>query len=122
MNYEVEIIIEEDYLKGIVSGHQTHIDNEEMILELLALCREHDLKKVLLDMTGLYGQPGTFSDFQLANFAVDRGLPGIKRVALVAAPENFEHTQFFETASQNRGLNVRAFVDLDEAVIWITEA
>jgi hypothetical protein len=121
LNYQVELIVEKDYLKGTVSGRQTFIDNENLVLMLLEKCVELRLNKVLLDMTGMVGQPGTFSDFQLANFAVEKGLPEIKKVALVAAPENFKHTQFFETVSSNRGLNVRAFVDMDEALAWVNE-
>jgi hypothetical protein len=122
MTYQLEITVEKDYLKGRVSGQQTLTDNEKLVTDLASACIEHKVNKILLDMTGLVGQPGTLSDFQLANFAVEKGLLVFRKVALISAPENYEFTTFFEAAAQNRGLNVIAFLDEEEALAWINQA
>jgi hypothetical protein len=121
MSYQLELTLESNYLMAVAAGQQTALDNEKMVIKLVEMCIEHDLHQVVADLTGLVGQPGTFSDFQLANFAVEQGLPLIKKVGLVTTPENLEFTAFFETAARNRGLNVRTFIDRDKAVAWMDE-
>jgi hypothetical protein len=121
MSYQLELIVENNFLMAVAVGQQTAIDNEKMVVTMMETCIEHGLHQVIADLTGLVGQPGTFSDFQLANFAVEQGLPLIKKVGLITTPENLEFTTFFETAARNRGLNVRTFVDRDKAIAWMDE-
>jgi hypothetical protein len=121
MRYQVDLHYEKDYLRGTVSGQQTLRDNEKLVSMLVSTCIERSLSKLVVDLTGLVGQPGTFSDYQLANFSVEQVLPFIKKVALITTQDNMKFTTFFETVSRNRGLNVIAFVDEEEALTWISE-
>lgn len=121
MVYDLLISIETDYLVARVSGRQTLQDNRALVEELVSACLAHKLEKILVDLTGLVGQPGTMSDYQLAIFAVQKGLPEIKKIALITTPGNLRHTEFFETTARNRGLNVRAFLEGEDARAWICE-
>ena len=122
MSYKIDTIVEKDYLKLIVSGEQTHEDNRALVVKIIESCVEHKLGQVVVDIRGLRGQPGVISDYELATFSVEQGLSVIKKAALVYRQENYEFTSFFETVAINRGLNVKIFVEEDEAVAWITQA
>ena len=45
----------------------------------------------------------------------------IRRLAFVYGSELDELASFFEIACQNRGVNIRAFVDADAATKWLAE-
>jgi len=43
-------------------------------------------------------------------------------VALLYRQESHEYTTFFETAVRNRGINLLAFLDEDEAIKWLLDS
>jgi hypothetical protein len=67
------------------------------------------------------GQTGILSDYELANIAAKEALGLVQRAALLYRRENHEYTSFFETAIRNRGINLLAFLDEDEAIQWLLE-
>jgi hypothetical protein len=43
-----------------------------------------------------------------------------QKIAVLDRYDNqFEHTQFFEASAQHAGINVRAFIDFEEAFRWL---
>ena len=122
MGYVIETAIEKDYIKLVASGEQTLESNKELVFQVIEACTENNIRKVLVDISGTLGQPGTFSDFKLANIAAKEAFGLIQRVALVNRQENREFTSFFETAIRNRGINLLAFLDEQEAIKWLLES
>ena len=88
--------------------------------ELIGICKEHDIRKVLADERDLEYTIGVIDTFQLAEY-YSKELPKLARVAVVANSKNLNDAQFWETASVNRGLNVRVFTSHEEAKQWIQE-
>jgi hypothetical protein len=121
MNYKIDATVEKDYLMLIVAGEQSLDANKALVIMIIESCVEHQLNKVVVDIRGFEGQPGVISDYELANFSVEKGLSVLKKAALVYRKENHEFTSFFETVAINRGLNVKIFLEPDEAVGWITK-
>lgn len=121
MSYAIETEIEQDYIRLTVSGEQTLENNKELVFRVIETCAENNIWKALVDIRDILGQPGIFSDYELANIAAKEALGLIQRVALIYRQENHEYTSFFETTTRNRGINLLAFLDEDEALKWLLE-
>jgi hypothetical protein len=46
---------------------------------------------------------------------------GVRRMAALARPDQIDPQRFGETVARNRGMNVRIFSVLDEALAWLLE-
>ena len=122
MSYVIETEIKQFYVKLRVSGKQTLENNKELVSRVIKACTENNIKKALVDIRGLVGQPGIFSDYELASIAAKDALGLIQRVALIYHRGSHEFTSFFETTIRNRGINLLAFLDEDEALEWLLES
>lgn len=76
--------------------------------------------RVLCDERELEYRLKTVDTFQAAEFIVANA-PRVARAALVCSPTGLEDAAFFETVAVNRGLTLRVFRDLSEAVRWLAE-
>ncbi len=121
MSYVIETEIKQGYIKFIVSGEQTLENNTELVFHVLEACVENKIKRVLIDIRGIFGQPGVLSDYELANISAKEARGLVQKAALIYRQENHEYTSFFETATRNRGVNLRVFLDEGEALKWLLE-
>ena len=69
MSYTMSAKVEEDYLMVLVSGEQNLEDNVRMITYIIETSQKYGIDKVVVDIRGLQGQPGTIPDFRLAQVA-----------------------------------------------------
>lgn len=122
MSYTITNEVEQGYIKLVATGEQTLEGNKELVFRVLEACAENNLRKALVDIRGLVGQPGVVSDFELAGIAAQEALGLIQKVALLYRQESHEYTTFFETAVRNRGINLLAFLDEGEAIQWLLDS
>jgi hypothetical protein len=121
MSYTIETEIKKDYVKLTALGKQTLENNKELVFQVIKVCTENNVGKALVDIREVLGQPGTFSDFELASVAAEKALGLFHKVALLYRQGNREYTSFFETVIRNRGINLLAFLDEQEATKWLLE-
>ncbi len=95
-------------------------------LEMLEAVAQHKVKKVLFDGRELTGDPNTIERFYYGEFAAkavmsfaDRGVsPRIQFAYVVPAPM-LDPERFGETVAVNRGMFVKAFDNLEDALRWL---
>lgn len=87
--------------------------------EIADHCRQHEVKRVAIDVRQLQGDMEFMDWFDLGK---SNGLHeiGIHKLAIVTMADQ-ENTRFAATVAVNRGATVKVFVDLDEAEQWIME-
>lgn len=122
MSYEISAEVINDYLKVVAAGEQSLDDNIKLVAFIIESCTKFEVEKVVVDIRGLIGQPGTTADFKLANIAVKEALGRIKKTAIINNEDSLSYTSFFETAIRNRGINLYAFTNEAEALDWIAQA
>jgi len=76
------------------------------------LCDERDLEYDL-DITE------TFDSARLLADAIADQIPDCAKAALVCSPKFLSEARFWSTVAVHRGLTIRAFVNLDEAMAWL---
>jgi len=95
-------------------------------LELLEAVARHQVKKVLFDGRRLTGDPDTLERFYYGKFAADavlqfkdRGVSPSTQFAYVLKEPVLDPQRFGETVAVNRGMLVKTFDNLEDALGWL---
>ena len=113
----------EDYLVLHLSGPA--LPPEQILAHmkrLLQLCRERNICKGIIHRSEPAKQKASIFDFyKLTEFLVSQQLAGY-RFALVFPKEPGEDViDFFQTASNNRGVQIQRFTSYEEAKNWLSK-
>jgi hypothetical protein len=83
------------------------------------ILNEQRWNRLLIDMRGVEGRVSV-TDAYYSMEAIAREL-SYARIGLVFPPEREEEGRFAETVATNRGVQLKAFTDYEQAVGWLTE-
>ncbi|MCK5359065.1 MAG: hypothetical protein KAJ95_00480 [Gammaproteobacteria bacterium] len=87
--------------------------------EVTELCVQQGFRALVIDERNReYNMEELLDQYKLANYFTTLGLARV-RVAIVCKPQYIDKVHFVETTANNRGLNLRYFVDLDSAKTWV---
>jgi hypothetical protein len=121
MGYDLRIQVDGDVLRVTATGTRSFETVLAMSQDILAICVEKKLKKVLIDVLALEGRLSTIDAYEISgkHFPKRRYRGVIARCAVVDLKEFEETYRFFENVAVNRGLSFRIFSDTDEAIAWL---
>jgi hypothetical protein len=99
---------------------------QSCFLDLLDSVKREKTDKVLVDGTAVTGKPEVFQRFLYAEFgamAVSdfKQDPGVRnpKFAYALKPPVLDPRRFGETVALNRGMNIKAFESVQEAMDWL---
>ena len=129
MSIELELYPVADFLKVVAVGEFSLDEAKRTFLEMLEAVARYKVRKVLFDGREITGAPramerfnyGEFAAQSIANFET-RGVSRATRFAYVLQEPVLDPRKFGETVAVNRGMNVRAFDNLDDALRWLETA
>jgi hypothetical protein len=81
-------------------------------------CVERKLPRALADARQQTGDLSIVEWHELAAGFESRWPPGV-RLAVIDLPERVKPDRFMETTARNRGIDVRVFTDVPEALGWL---
>ena len=94
--------------------------------KILTSCEQHKIPKILMDVRGLSGNPNALERFSMATIftakyfiaRLGHRIPPC-RFAVIGSHPIVDPNHFEETVAVNRGLPVKTFTDLEEAMEWL---
>ena len=94
-----------------------------MSKDILKVCVEKRVKKVLMDVRAMEGRLSTLDAYEIPDkhFPKMRDRSVITHLAIIDLKEYEGSYRFFETVAVNRGFMVRIFSDVDKALEWLRE-
>src|SRR4030095_15183355 len=126
MSMILKTSVEADLLRVVATGQFALEEAQEDFLKILAAVGAHNVKKVLLDGLQVVGDPSTMDRFLYAEFAAaslgkfaDRGVCRGTQFAYVLKEPMLDPGRFGETIAVNRGMFVRIFDNLRDAIAWL---
>jgi hypothetical protein len=126
MDMSLEIRPESGFLHVDVMGEFSLQEAKRTFLEMLEAVAQHQVEKVLLDGQRLKGDPTTMERFYYGEFAADavrqfedRGVSVATQFAYVLQEPQLDPQRFGETVAVNRGMFVKAFDNLEDALEWL---
>ena len=122
------ISAEPGLLRVIATGMFSTDEAERTFVEMLDAVARVGTSKVLFDGRRLRGEPDTIQRFLYGDFAartvaryiIDPGIPSDSRFAYVLHEPVLDPARFGEIVATNRGMWVKAFDDVEQAMEWLT--
>jgi hypothetical protein len=115
-----------DYLHAVIRGKFRLDEAQRTFLTLLEVVVRNRISRVLLEGLEITGKPTTIERFYYAKFAaaavtISTGRDALfrPRFAYVLKHPVLDPQRFGENVAVNRGMNVKAFEDLEAARRWL---
>ena len=129
MSMSINTRLEAGFLRVEVSGEFSLEEAKRTFLEMMEAAAKCDARKLLVDGCQVVGEPKTMERFyygefaarSVANFA-DRGRPYIPQFAYLLREPVLDPGRFGERVARNRGMYVKMFDQLEEALAWLGTA
>ena len=110
------------------SGEFSVADAKQAFLEMLEAVAQHTAEKILFDGRKVKGKPKDLERFYYGEFAarethrivVEHNI--VPRFAYVILEPLRDPTRLGETVAANRGMKVKTFETLEDAIEWLTVA
>lgn len=126
MSMILTISAESGFLHVGAVGTFSLVEAKRTFIETLEAVARNKVGKVLFDGRGLVGNPKMMERFYYGEFAAqtvakfkDRGVSRATQFAYVLEPPMLDPERFGEIVAENRGMFVKAFDDLDDALKWL---
>lgn len=121
MAYDVQIIPIKEFLRTDISGVVDLASSRKLLRGLVAVCSQKNVSRILIDGREASSEASTVDVWTLANDLDSLGVNRSHRVALLNRPKDeFDRGAFLELCATNRGYQLRAFRDFEEAFAWLT--
>ncbi len=126
MSMILKIAAESGFLRVSAMGRFSLEEAERTLIEMLEAVAQNKVGKVLFDGRGLVGNPNVMERFYYGEFAAksvaefaDRGVSLTTQFAYVLEVPMRDPGRFGETVAVNRGMFVKTFDNLDDALGWL---
>jgi hypothetical protein len=114
-------------LQVVTTGDFSLEEAERTFLEVLDAVAQHKTEKILIDGRGIRGKPETIHRFLYGEFAaravmrytIERRIPSAPQFAYVLPEPILDPQRFGETVAVNRGMWVKTFDKVDDALEWL---
>ena len=120
MKAEIKFVKTKDFIKTTASGQLSLEQSKKVLTEIARLNTPDDLHDLLVDIRDTL--PGlSLSDiYELVTEVGNHRQAFRKKIAiLLGAQHDIDKARFLEMCASNRGYNVNAFDDFEEAVNWL---
>jgi len=120
MNLNIRIVRSQDFLKVTPTGE---IDFEASKKALLKLASENSAPRrhdIMIDIRQTYGHLTLPEITEVVDVMIEHRDSFRSKLAILALPGlGFDHAKFMELYASNRGFQVAAFKDFEEAINWL---
>src|SRR5829696_5884673 len=124
MPMTVKIAVRGNVLNVFVSGDFVLEEAKHTFLEVAEAVAENKSEKVLFDGRSIRGNPSVIERFYYGEFTADslrgsQAIASLPRFAYILHEPVLDPLRLGETVATNRGMNVRAFDNREEAIQWL---
>jgi len=126
MGMVLQIDVKPDCLYATAKGEFSLQEAELSFLEILDAIAQHKREKVLFDGRGVWGELTTMQRFYYGEFVAEavaafaqRGRRRAPMFAYVLKEPVLDPQRFGESVATNRGMKVKAFDNMEDALGWL---
>jgi hypothetical protein len=118
MDYLIEIHNKGDYLQVDYAGLFTLAGAKDCIDRFVEACAEQKCSRVMLDTRKMTGRLGIMDRYKMGRYAIKTKELKI-RTAMIGTKIYVLPDRFLENVATNLGVDVKVFLDPDEALKWL---
>ena len=117
---DLRIIQKDVYVRFEYTGEFSQAAGKQCIDAMVEACRRLQIPKALLDCRKMTGKIQILEGFMVAHYGGKmRGF--LTKTALVGREDQMFPDNFVENVAVNRGVNLKIFTDIEEAIAWLKE-
>ncbi len=119
MPVNVKVINTKEFIRVSATGTLDFAASKQAILDIASQIKKSGEYEVLIDSRGA---DATLSIIELYQLGVAMaGHPSLRhsKIGLLGPMSGMDSGYFLETVAQNRGVNIRAFTDFEQAITWL---
>ena len=121
MAYDVRVIHIREFMKTDITGEIDLNASRGMLSELMEACKLENMTHILFDCREASSHSTVLDVWTLARDLGSIGVTPENRVAVLTRPkDNFDRAAFLELCATNRGYQLKAFREFEEAFAWLT--
>ena len=115
---DLKIIQKDAYVRFDYTGEFSQAAGKQCIDAMVEACRRLQISKALLDCRKMTGEIEILEGFMVAQYGGKmRGF--LSKTALVGREDQMFPDNFVENVAVNRGVNLKIFTDIEEAIAWL---
>ena len=116
----LRIIQKEAYVRFDYTGEFSQAAGKQCVDAMVEACSRFKLSRALLDCRKMTGEIQILESFRVAQYGGKmRGL--LSKTALVGRQDQMLSDNFVENVAVNRGVNLKIFTDIEEAINWLEQ-
>ncbi len=116
----LRIIQKEAYIRFDYTGEFSEDLGKLCIDAMVEACGQAKISKALLDCRKMTGEIQLFDSFKVAEYGV-KMIGIISKTALVGREDQMFSDNFVENVAVNRGINLKLFTNIEQAIDWLKE-
>jgi hypothetical protein len=117
---DVKIVPAREFIRTKANGEFDLEGTKELFLAVFSKMKEANVSEVVMDLRELSTKMTSFDIYELLSVLDHMGSWSTWKIAIVYRPkDDFDRAKFFELCAQNRGYQVGAFQDFEEAITWL---
>ena len=116
----LSILDKDSYLLFEFFGEFSIEAGKQCVDRMAEACAKRDRSKVLLDCRKMTGNMPVFERFKVAEYGATKR-DRIERLALLNREDVVLPDNFVENVATNRGMDMKVFTDLEEAIRWLNK-
>jgi hypothetical protein len=120
MPIDVKIVPAREFIRTKANGEFDLEGTKVLFLSVFSKMKDANVSEVVMDVREASSQMTAFDIYELLSVLDHVGSWSAWKIAIVNRPkDDFDRAKFFELCAQNRGYQVGAFQEFEEAVAWL---
>ena len=120
MPIDLKIVPAREFIRTKANGEFDLEGTKELFLSVFSKMKDANVSEVIMDVRDASTKMTAFDIYELLSVLDHVGSWSSWKIAIVNRPkDDFDRAKFFELCAQNRGYQVGAFQDFEEAVAWL---
>src|SRR6476646_9988143 len=118
MGYNVHVVKSSDFVRLDARGRLDLAESRRVLSEVARECVRRGIDQALLDVRDLYTDLKLADVYSLARAFQEMGFRRTDRLAVLHRYNSAEKAEFFALSAVDRGWDVRAFDNFEDAIEW----
>lgn len=119
MPVNVKVISTNDFIKTTATGVLDFAASKQAILDIASQIKKPGEYEVLVDTRAAEAMLSIADLFELGETLANHPSLRLSKIGLLVQKSGADKAGFLETVAMNRGANIKAFTDFEQALTWL---
>lgn len=119
MPVDIKVIRTRDFIKSTSKGVLDLASSKQALVDIISEIKQPGEYEVLVDTREAESGLSVADIFELGITLANQFPLRRSKIGLLTPMSEADNAIFFETVARNRGVNIRAFTDFEQAITWL---